>query len=725
MNRGKTQIRSFFTADLFKSHALRGPSMKRYISLVLVILLLIPGCSAHASEITTTILLYMCGTDLQAQAVIDLYEMCSVDLPENINLVVLAGGASEWDDPDLEPYALNRFVIRNHRFEELETLEWASMGDAQTLYDFLDYGLSAYPADQNLLILWDHGLAGAAGICSDETADGDYLSMAELDAAIGTAISEREGFRFDMIGFDACLMGSYEAALAVAGYADYMAASPELESGLGWAYDVWLSSLAANPNISMEALGRVICDSYCATCQMYIPGDAVGMSLCDINALYPLNAAMEEMGASLFDALEAGRLAEISRLRQQMYAFGEFFDSSADMVDLAAFADAFAGFNPEAAADLQYAIEEVVVYESNSGMFDSHCGLSLFFPLALLEEAYAYLLDYDPFQLSPNYSRFLYEYTERMTSSDYVFSDANAAQMGRQEFQSESFLQSLLNLLADPQAAETDSDATVSPPPVIQAAPDTATTSPVQSMIDTILSWNEEASLPFPPEATQDNTLSSAAPGSDLPEGLFGFSLQLSPEDLRYLSYVEGMLFMEVDDGEDYFLIDLGYMRNAWVDWEGGMVYSLFDGTWPMMEDQLIAIYDQAKNECMRRSLIPAMVNGEDCYLVAVFEGPEADTGRVIGFSEGFDENGLPARGVTPLQEGDSIIPTYSLFYWDEYDEMQETVFEGDELIFGGELTVEYEYIAGLEDDEMQYLHCFCLNDIFGDYQLSDFVDFD
>ena len=716
--------------------------MRKMIILVLLAALLVFGGIAHASEPTTTILMYMCGTDLQAQCVYDLYEMCSLDIPENINLVILAGGSDEWDDPDLVPNALNRFVIRNHRFEEMEVLDWANMGEAQTLYDFIDFGLSNYPADRNMLVLWDHGLVGAAGVCSDETAGGDCLSMGEVSLAIGSAMEEYGDFMFDMIGFDACLMGSYEAALSIVGYADYMVASPELESGLGWAYDVWLQDLIDDPYISMPELGRSIADSYCEVCLEYIPGDAVGLSVCDLNAILPVRFAVEEMGASLYEALEDGYLTEISRARQQMYAFGEFFDSSADMVDMVAFADAYAAFNPEAAAELKAAVEDCVVYETNSGMFDVHSGLSILFPLALLEDMEYYLPDYDPNELTQNYTLFLHEYVNQMTGSDYVFSAYESWEMDSSELESEAFLQSVLDAFSAPvdwteyedaedyDGADTSGGAGI--PGVDSILGGSGAGIPgVDSIlggsgasgisgVDAILSGSADAA-----DIASIASILGISSGDAAAEELFGFTMSVSEEDLQYLSYVEGMLLLEVDDGEDYFLIDLGYMRNAWVDWNGGMIYSLFDGSWPMMGDQMIAIYDQAKNEHMRRSIIPAMVNGVDCYLVAVFEGPDARSGRVIGYSQGFDENGLPVRGVTALEEGDSIIPTYTMFFWDENDEMQETWFEGDEIFYDGELTVDYEYIAGLEDDEMQYLHCFCLNDIFGDYQLSDFVDFD
>ena len=52
----------------------------------------------------------------------------------------------------------------------------------------------------------------------------------------------RAGVKFDFVGFDACLMATYEMAAHMASYADYMVASEELEPGIGWNYQGWSST---------------------------------------------------------------------------------------------------------------------------------------------------------------------------------------------------------------------------------------------------------------------------------------------------------------------------------------------------------------------------------------------------------------------------------------------------------------------------------------------------
>lgn len=87
------------------------------------------------------------------------------------------------------------------------------------------------------------------GICFDETADNDSLTIHEVNDALYAVQQKDPDFHLDIIGFDACLMATYEMAVHLPSYADYMVASEELEPSLGWSYDGWLGDLAANPEM--------------------------------------------------------------------------------------------------------------------------------------------------------------------------------------------------------------------------------------------------------------------------------------------------------------------------------------------------------------------------------------------------------------------------------------------------------------------------------------------
>jgi len=67
---------------------------------------------------------------------------------------------------------------------------------------------------------------------------------------------------FDIIGFDACLMGHLEVATAMAPHARVMVASQEVEPAMGWAYASFLRKLNERTSMSAVELGNAIVDGY-------------------------------------------------------------------------------------------------------------------------------------------------------------------------------------------------------------------------------------------------------------------------------------------------------------------------------------------------------------------------------------------------------------------------------------------------------------------------------
>jgi hypothetical protein len=231
----------------------------------------------------------------------------------------------------------------------------------------------------------------------------------------------------------------------------------------------------------------------------------------------------------------------------------------------------------------------------------------------------------------------------------------------------------------------------------------------------------------FTATATAPQQINGSEEAALVPEGydnenIYAYSLTLSKEDMENLSYVEGNLMMDVSEGDDEAYIDLGYLQNAEVDWENGVVYSMFDGSWPMLEGQLVCMTDQIITEKTRRSIIDVTVNGEECYLLVIFD-EKRPNGEVVGYTEGYNENGLPVRGYEKLKAGDVIVPLYQLITWDEEDNEQSETFEGDPITVTDQpLQFGYEDLNG---SDSSYVYAFCLNDIFGDYEFSDFISFD
>ena len=142
------------------------------------------------------------------------------------------------------------------------------MGSKAGFKDFLQAGQelerTLYPDGnvRRILILKDHG--SGTSICSDE-----YTKNIIPVNAIKEAFAEVQGDwantdekPFEVVVFDACLMSTYETAIALEDAANYMVASQETTIGkVGLDYTGLLNKLSKNPAMSGKELGKVICDT--------------------------------------------------------------------------------------------------------------------------------------------------------------------------------------------------------------------------------------------------------------------------------------------------------------------------------------------------------------------------------------------------------------------------------------------------------------------------------
>lgn len=202
-----------------------------------------------------TILMYVCGADLesdyassnQGAATDDLKEIAQVTgQPDDVNVVVQAGGASKWSSTYssvINKDYRNRFHLENKTYVKDSQVGKVNMGLSSSLQDFIEWGLETYPAENVGLILWNHGGA-MGGCCYDEQFSDDGLTPAEVKSAIKAARSTLGMTeKFEFIGYDCCLMQVQDIAGLNSEYAKYQIAAEESEWGDGWEYTAWIDDL--------------------------------------------------------------------------------------------------------------------------------------------------------------------------------------------------------------------------------------------------------------------------------------------------------------------------------------------------------------------------------------------------------------------------------------------------------------------------------------------------
>ena len=254
--------------------------------------------------------------------------------------------------------------------------------DPDTLAAFIADGIRTHPAAHYALIISDHG-ASWPGMGPDEGAGGSVLDLAELTQGIGSGLKRAGVDRFDLLGFDACLMSSYEVASAMAPLADRMVASQELEPGHGWNYQA-LEVLADDPHASADDLGAALLAGYADQAKQAGTDDAITLGLVDLTKMDAVDEALADFSGALAD--RAATVAPVvGRVGAATLGFARSPDATQDshMKDLGLLASTIGveALDVSDQADaLVRAINDAVVDEVEGLATKGATGLSIYFP---------------------------------------------------------------------------------------------------------------------------------------------------------------------------------------------------------------------------------------------------------------------------------------------------------------------------------------------------------
>lgn len=329
---------------------------------------------------------YLCGSDLETNggfATTDLSEMMEVQLPENVNVVIQTGGAAVWQNDQMDPEKLQRWLYNSEGLQLIEEQDTANMGDAQTLYEFLAFADENYPADKVAVTFWNHGGGSVGGAAFDELHGLDSLDLAEMYQAFDAVWpADDENPALELVGFDTCLMATVDVASTFQGFAKYLVASEEVEPGNGWLYSGWLGALAENTDMDGAALGTAICDTYYQGCEAVGTQEQTTLSVTDLSKLDPLLEAYESFGQEAFAAAaeDPGFFAELGRAAAQSENYGGNTREQGytNMVDLGHLARQTAWMLPSA-QNVCDALTDCVLYQVGGPYRAEATGLSCYY----------------------------------------------------------------------------------------------------------------------------------------------------------------------------------------------------------------------------------------------------------------------------------------------------------------------------------------------------------
>ncbi|MCD6572851.1 MAG: lamin tail domain-containing protein, partial [Thermoplasmata archaeon] len=282
-----------------------------------------------------------------------------------------------------------------HRPNESATIGEVNTGTAAPLTDFINWAKRNVPAEHYVLILAGHG-KGWKGVLRDYTSNKDWLYMHELK----DALSDANVMKFDIIGFDACLMGTVEVGYQIRQYANYMVASEEIEWCWNF-YDKLFKKLQDNPDISPENFSKLIVEQYGEKRREShrCSGNYYTLSAIDLGPPFlELVQSLDKLSIHLKEGMEDWGDTELERFKEhyspndncqmdvkkilwntEFYCDKNYIDLYDFIFSLACSSD-INTYYKEGASSVVNAIDEVVIAEEHG---DSHLdsnGISIYFP---------------------------------------------------------------------------------------------------------------------------------------------------------------------------------------------------------------------------------------------------------------------------------------------------------------------------------------------------------
>ena len=348
----------------------------------------------HSGDQNVVVMEYVIGSNLEdgrGMASINIAQMKDATKKgEHLQFVMEAGGSDRWFTNGIEDSTVGRYVVSGGDLMVEETIDPGTcMSEPETLTDFILWAKKNYPADRYMLVLWDHGGGFASGYGMDDLnkrKDGeDIMSASEITKAIGDA-----GVKFDLIGFDACLMQNVEYANALEPYADYYLASEETEPGTGWFYTAGFGKLAEDPTLSTEEFGKAMVSSYDQSLRAVNDGEAQKestLSLVDLTLVKPVYAQLTD----LYDDVTA-RMADSPAVFANMSAgrSGAYQFADEEQVDMVSYLTALknADYKQQVKSDeeldkIAQTAKACVVYRSSDSA-EGINGIAIDFPYSQL-----------------------------------------------------------------------------------------------------------------------------------------------------------------------------------------------------------------------------------------------------------------------------------------------------------------------------------------------------
>ncbi len=663
-----------------------------------------------------TVMVYICGSDLESEngmATADLNEMLHANLDdEHVNVIVETGGAKKWNNSVVSAKTNQRYRVTSKGLQILDRdVGRKSMVDPNTLVDFIQFCAKNYPANRNMLILWDHGGGSISGYGYDQLASGT-MTLDKINNAL-----KKGGVKFDFVGFDACLMATFETAVVTEPYADYLIASEEAEPGCGWYYTNWLSELSKNSSISTVELSKTLIDDFNNVCKKNYPGCNTTLSIVDLAEFAstvpePFNAFAEELSGML----DASDYKQVADARSDAREFGT--SAKVNHIDLIDFANKL---ESSKAGTLTKALRSCIKYNRTSVSMKNSNGLSIYFPYSSFKSMNSAVALYDSIGMDANYARCIKSFAS-LAAGGQIATAGQSSPFGSlfggysSDVSSYSSSDILSTLLGGSSSGSGDLLSSL----FGGAGQSSSPTDFLGSILGGDSSgWFDTGRVLRSGELYDENRLT--VDDMAITEKGDGYVLTLTDEQWQMVESVQLNVFIKDSVGDGYF--DLGLDSRYSID-EGELAIE-FDNAWIGLNGQVVPYYFIGRvedgNNWAEVGRVPTLINGVRYDLILVFdnETEENQYGYVAGaqrvYENGETEN--VSKGFTQLKIGDKID-----FICDYYgaDGTYEASYKIGQITYSGKLEV-----ADVELDDAPCDVTYLLTDIYHNEFWTEAVTFE
>lgn len=197
--------------------------------------------SAQSANKSWTFLVYLAGAnDLDSFIQQNMNQMMAVGSNDKINILVYLSTHFAGQNKETKKLYVNKGSVTQYGATEVR-----DSGSVETLKDALAWA-ATFPSDNIAVVMWDHGSGTLnkspiqsynRGVCYDFDT-GHYLTDRDLLSAFSWGRDTlRQGKRYDIVAFDACLMASLEIAFTLSSCANYLVSSEDTIPGAGYDYN--------------------------------------------------------------------------------------------------------------------------------------------------------------------------------------------------------------------------------------------------------------------------------------------------------------------------------------------------------------------------------------------------------------------------------------------------------------------------------------------------------